>query len=72
VQAFRRPDSPFESARFKLRGLDAAARYRVTDLDSPGQPEFTGRELIEQGLPVSVKSAPGALILTYKQVTPSN
>jgi alpha-galactosidase len=67
VQAFRRPDSPFESARFKLRGLEVTARYRVTDLDAPGASEFTGRELIEQGLPVSIKSAPGALILTYKQ-----
>ncbi len=35
VQAFRRTNSIYESARLKLRGLDAQARYAVTDLDRP-------------------------------------
>jgi alpha-galactosidase len=65
VQAFRRPDSPFESARFRLRGLDPAARYRVVDMDSKHESEFSGRELLETGLPVSIPVAPGALVLTY-------
>ena len=34
VQAFRRDKSAFESARFPLAGLDAEARYVVTNLDS--------------------------------------
>ena len=29
VQAFRRSASPYEAARFKLRGLESAARYVV-------------------------------------------
>ncbi|MBI3666363.1 MAG: alpha-galactosidase [Acidobacteria bacterium] len=68
VQAFRRPDSAFESARFRLRGLDAAARYTVTDLDSPGEFQLTGDELMEKGLPIAIKGRPGAAVLTYRRV----
>jgi len=68
VQAFRRDRSFYESARFKLRGLDAKARYRVTDLDAPDPKEMSGAELMEKGLPVSIAQQPGAAILTYRQV----
>jgi alpha-galactosidase len=68
VQAFRRPASPIEEARFKLRGLDAQAQYAVSNLDAPGQVRFTGQELIEKGLPVAIQDQPGAVIIVYKQV----
>ena len=66
VQAFRRDGSFYESARFKLRGLEASARYRVTSLDAPEEKDMTGRELMEQGLPVSITDQPGAAIITYR------
>ena len=68
VQAFRRTESPMEKARFKLRGLDAAAQYAVSNLDAPGESQFSGRELEEQGLPVVIKDQPGAVIIIYKKV----
>jgi hypothetical protein len=68
VQAFRRPQSPFESARFKLRGLEPTSRYRVTNFDEPSTVEMTGRELMEGGLPVVLNRAPQAAIIVYKQV----
>jgi len=68
VQAFRRVQSPMEMARFKLRGLGAAAKYAVSNLDAPGESQFSGRELEEQGLPVVIKDQPGAVIIFYKQV----
>ena len=69
VQAFRRPDSDYEAARFKLRGLEAGARYIVTDLDHPGEPQtFTGEELAKHGLLITIPSQPGAVVVTYKQV----
>jgi alpha-galactosidase len=68
VQAFRRPASPIEQARFKLCGLDAKAQYAVSNLDAPGQIQFSGQELIEKGLPVAIGDQPGAVIITYKQV----
>jgi len=67
VQAFRRADSPYESARFKLRGLDAAAQYTLTNLDHPGSLHATGRELMEAGLAVALKDRPGAAIITYRK-----
>jgi alpha-galactosidase len=68
VQAFRRSESPFETVRFKLRGLDMAAQYSVSNIDAPGETHFSGRELEEQGLPVAIKEQASAVIITYKQV----
>ena len=67
VQVFRRPGSPFEAARLPLRGLAPGARYAVTNLDETGSTEFTSRELMEEGLPVVIKSKPGAAVITYKR-----
>jgi hypothetical protein len=33
----------------------------VADLDTPGETAFDGRLLLEQGLPVSIKTRPGAV-----------
>ena len=69
VQAFRRKDSPFEAARFKLRGLDATATYVVTDVDKPATPVPTnGRELMERGLAVAMLQAPQALVIVYRRM----
>jgi len=70
VQVFRREDSPFESARLKLRGLDPKARYIVTNPDSAGETAFMGAELIEHGVPISIATKPGALLLIYRKTEP--
>jgi alpha-galactosidase len=67
VQAFRRGDSPFEQGRFKLRGLDASAIYLVKDLDTQKESEFSGKALLEQGLPVTIAKKPGAVMLVYRR-----
>ncbi len=68
IQAFRRPESDFEAARFRLRGLDPQAQYTVTDLDV-GQPQpISGRELTEKGLPVSILDRPGSVLVVYRKV----
>jgi hypothetical protein len=54
--------------RFKLRGLDPAAQYTVSNLDMPGESHLIGRELEEKGLPVAIKDQPGAVIIIYKKV----
>jgi alpha-galactosidase len=70
VQAFRHKNSPFETAHFKLRGLDPAGTYGVTNLDTPHTPvKMTGQELIESGLPVTMAQSPQALIFVYKRET---
>jgi alpha-galactosidase len=69
VQVFRREDSPYEVARFKLRGLDPATRYSVTDLDKPeAVQQFGGRELTERGLPITLPAPRSAGLLTYQRL----
>ncbi|MCY3018706.1 MAG: alpha-galactosidase [Planctomycetota bacterium] len=67
VQAFRRPQSLYETARLKLRGLGPAARYALRNFDVPGETEVSGKELMEKGLAVSIPDQPGAVIITYKR-----
>jgi alpha-galactosidase len=69
VQVFRRANSIYESARVKLRGLDAKARYAVTDIDKPdGTQEFTGAALADRGLLVTAPAQPSAIVLTYRKL----
>jgi len=68
VQVFRREQSPYTSALFRLHELDTDAVYVVSDLDSNERRRLTGRELMENGLPVSMDGAPAAAILVYKRV----
>lgn len=67
VQAFRRKESDYESARYPLRGLDPAAEYEVKDVDSPGSQTVMGSELMENGLPVVLTGRPTAAIITYRK-----
>ena len=69
VQVFRRPESPYVQARFPLRGLDPAATYEVRDFDADQPITLSGKELAEQGLPVTLRTRPGAAILVYSKVT---
>jgi alpha-galactosidase len=70
VQAFRREDSPYELARFKLRGLEAASRYWVTDLDKREAPrQFSGGELMDHGLPITLSDSRSAGILAYRRAS---
>ena len=62
VVALRRPSSPYETARFPLRGLDLKAAYRVTDLDTKEQRQWTGEALAGEGLPVAIKARPGSAL----------
>jgi alpha-galactosidase len=67
VQLFRRENSPIESARLKLRGLDPAAPYEVTDADTNQPLKMSGKELMEQGLPVTITEQPAALLFRYRK-----
>jgi hypothetical protein len=57
-QAFRRPDSPFETARFRLRGLAANRSYVTRNAVSTEVGTLTGTELLERGLPIVMFSGP--------------
>jgi hypothetical protein len=66
VQVFRRAESPYESARFVLRGLEADSQYTLTDLDSGRTQQLAGRELMQEGLLVTIPQRPQAVVMLYK------
>ncbi|MEI6970317.1 MAG: alpha-galactosidase [bacterium] len=65
VQAFRRPDSPFVTAQFRLHGLDPAAMYEVANFDVEGSTKVSGKDLMEKGLTVEINDKPGAAVVVY-------
>jgi alpha-galactosidase len=67
VQAFRRAESIYESARLRLHALEPDAVYVLTNLDETGSTEMTGRELSDKGWLIPIKQRPGAVVLTYKK-----
>ena len=67
VVALRRPDSPYQTARLTLHGLEVGATYAVTDLDTGQQRRLSGRELAKAGLEVAIGPKPGAALLTYRR-----
>jgi hypothetical protein len=68
VQAFRRHNSFYEAARFKLNGLAREARYRVTNLGNAESNEVAGQELIEKGVPIALPEQPAAAVLVYERL----
>ncbi len=64
VQAFRRPDNGEPIKTFRLRGLDPKARYEVENFDG-GKEIRTGRELMQQGLTVTLNEKTSAAVIAY-------
>ncbi len=70
LQAFRRKDSSETAQILRLHGLDPQARYELADIE-PENPAFgvrkmSGKELMENGLTVQIKSQPGAAAIRYQ------
>jgi alpha-galactosidase len=69
VQAFRRADSPYESVRFKLRGLDPKAKYRIAWINGDKKLEMSGEELAHKGLLVEIDAQPGVAVIKYQVIS---
>ena len=67
VMAFRRQESPYEAARFRLLGLDADAKYQVKTSGGDDLGERTGRDLMSEGLAVAIPSAPDSAVILYQK-----
>jgi alpha-galactosidase len=71
VQAFFRDENnnQVEPPRnLRLRGLDPAAMYEVTDLDASAPNKLSGSRLMQEGLQVKFLTKPGAAVITYKKI----
>ncbi len=67
VLAFRRPESPYVSARLNLRGLSPSAHYELTFEDSHARRTETGETLCA-GIDVTIEQVPGSSLITYRQL----
>ena len=68
VQVFRRDDAEETAEDFRLRGLDAAATYEVTNLDLPTPTDVSGSELMQHGLHVELAEKRTAAVIIYKKL----
>lgn len=68
IQAFRRPNCFYESARFKLYDLEPDARYIIRQSDEKGSNRMTGWELMEKGLKIVLENNPEAITIIYKKL----
>ena len=68
---FRRGRSPYETARFPLRGLTPRGRYRVTDQDTGRAVTRTGAYLMGEGLRVAISERPGSALWRIEAVGPA-
>lgn len=65
VMILRRPESPYCTARFALRGLRPGTVYVIEDADT-GQTVELPAEQLQSGLEVSVAEQPGSKLLFYR------
>jgi alpha-galactosidase len=67
LEAFRHSASDYEMARYKLKGLVAEATYTVRNLDSNEEIAITGKQMMEEGVPVKIAERPGSAIMFYRK-----
>ena len=67
VMAFRRQESPLESARFCLKGLKTDAEYTICNRDTGVISVMTGKELSDTGLTVSIQKERDSRVITYQK-----
>jgi alpha-galactosidase len=68
VQAFRREESDEAAKDLRLRGIDPAATYEVTDLDAKTPTTVSGKDLMQHGLHVEIAGKRGAVIIVYRRI----
>ena len=68
IQAFRRDENDQSARKLVLRGLDPAATYEITNLDTKTPEKISGKDLMQSGLTVEITSKRGAAIVLYKKI----
>ncbi|MCL2709778.1 MAG: alpha-galactosidase [Planctomycetaceae bacterium] len=68
VQIFKRSQSPYETARLRMYGLDPNATYVFEDFDGNPEIRSTGKELMEQGLQMTITERRVSRILEFRRI----
>ena len=66
IQVFRRDASPYEVIRYPLLGLDPSTDYVFEDIDGGELGTFSGKDLLEDGLRISLEKKNTAKIYLYR------
>ena len=67
IQAFRRAEDVEPRRRFRLRGLDPEASYRVNNVDREEDVVMRGAELLRDGLTIELPEARSAALILYSK-----
>jgi len=67
IQAFRRDKNTEPMQLLRLLGLAPSAKYEITDHDGGVPRTMSGKELMEKGLRVEIKTQPGSAVIFYKR-----
>lgn len=67
VQAFRRDKNESPTRVLRLSGLVSSAKYEVSGLDGEAPKRMSGKDLMEEGLAVEIKTKPGSAVTFYKK-----
>ena len=70
VLAFRRENAPYETAVFRLRGLNESAAYTFTDADTGETFTLSGAALADPGLTVRLSEKRTSKLLKYRKENP--
>jgi alpha-galactosidase len=68
VQAFRREENEQATQTLRLRGLDPAGTYEISNFDAKSTKSISGKELMQEGLHVDISAKRGAAVIIYKKV----
>jgi alpha-galactosidase len=68
VQAFRREENEQATQTLRLRGLDPTGTYEINNFDAKSTMKVSGKELMQNGLPVEISMKRGAAVIIYKKV----
>lgn len=68
IQAFRRPQAAGDTLTVKLRGLDPAGNYELTNVDTNQTDKRTGAQLLQDGYTITCADKPGAPLIQYARV----
>ena len=65
IEIFKRENSPYPTAIYKLKGLDINATYIFKDIDDNSTFEYSGKELMENGLKLTIEDSRISKIYIY-------
>jgi alpha-galactosidase len=66
VQAFRRDQNQSPSRVLHLSGIAPSKSYEITELDGRTPRRMNGKDLMERGLTVEIKTQPGSAVIFYR------